>query len=199
MDVWKGVIIEESLENKEILEDVEVMSQKTSKLESEEGKGTFHFDKVNVSDLVIEKVVRKAKKGIKQGWYMHLCKQDVMIVIFKDKSFRYIKGDKEGMKEIRSYGTSVGINEAQLPDERLIKAQVGERVLSIPQNRDYEAGMRAAGGSRPGENGSGGGPVNLSISIDARGAQKGIDWKKITKNEIAPQIQKLIKLNRVRT
>jgi hypothetical protein len=121
MDVWKGVIIEESLENKEILEDVEVMSQKASKLESEEGKGTFHFDKVSVSDLVIEKVVRKAKKGIKQGWYMHLCKQDVMIVIYKDKSFRYIKGDKEGMKEIRSYGISIGINEAQLPDERLVE------------------------------------------------------------------------------
>lgn len=34
-----------------------------------------------------------------------------------------------------------------MSDERIIKAQVGERVLSRSQNRDYEAGYAAAGGS----------------------------------------------------
>jgi len=120
MDEWKGVIIEESLEDKAILEDVEIAKQKESKLEAEEGKGTFHFDKVIVSDWVIEKVVRKAKGAIKQGWYMHLCKDDIMIVIYKGKSFRHIKGDKESLTEIRKYGKSIGINEAQLPTDQLI-------------------------------------------------------------------------------
>jgi hypothetical protein len=75
---------------------------------------------VEVSDIVIEKVVRKAKKAIKQGWYIHLCKDDLMVVIYKGKSFRHIKGDKESLTEIRSYGKSIGINEAQLPTDHLI-------------------------------------------------------------------------------
>jgi hypothetical protein len=120
MEEWKGVIIEESLESKEILEDVEIVKRKAGKLESEEGKGLFHFDRVVVSDGVIEKVIRKAKNAIKEGWYMHLCKDDIMVVIYKGKSFRHIKGDKESLKEIRRYGKSIGINEAQLPGDQLI-------------------------------------------------------------------------------
>jgi hypothetical protein len=38
------------------------------------------------------------------------------------------------------------------PGEVDIRALKGERVLSVAENKDYEAGMRAAG-SRPGENG----------------------------------------------
>jgi hypothetical protein len=62
-----------------------------------------------------------------------------------------------------------------LPDEVPIIAKTGERVLSRAQNRDYEAGMRAAGG--------GGGQV-INISIDARGADKSINWKRIVQKEI---------------
>ena len=64
-----------------------------------------------------------------------------------------------------------------LPDEVPIIAKTGERVLSRAQNRDYEAGMRAAGG--------GGGQV-INISIDARGADKSINWKRIVQKEILP-------------
>ncbi|MDO9533519.1 MAG: hypothetical protein Q7O12_15525, partial [Deltaproteobacteria bacterium] len=65
-----------------------------------------------------------------------------------------------------------------------------ERVLSPKQTYDYEAGMRAAGG-RPGENG-GGQVNNLSISIDARGADKNIDWKKVVRKQIAPELKRLM-------
>jgi len=72
-------------------------------------------------------------------------------------------------------------------DERVIIAQTGERVLSRNQNKDYEAGKAAAGG----------GGSHIHVNIDARGAQKGIDWKAITKQQIAPEIQKLITRNRI--
>jgi len=72
-------------------------------------------------------------------------------------------------------------------DERMIIAQTGERVLSRNQNQAYETGM------------SGGGGTHLHINVDARGAQQGIDWRAITKQQIAPEIKKLIKNNRLTT
>lgn len=70
-----------------------------------------------------------------------------------------------------------------------------ERVLSPRQTYDYEAGMRAAGG-RPGENNGG---ISIgAIHIDARGASKDMDFRKIVKTQIAPEIKKLAKMNRVR-
>ncbi|MBN2095272.1 MAG: hypothetical protein JW727_04440 [Candidatus Aenigmarchaeota archaeon] len=121
MGDWKGVIIEESLGNKELLEDAEIVGRYKRDLESEGEKGLFHFYKVRVSDDVIEKVIRKGKSAIKRGWYIHLCKDDLMVIIYKDRSFRHIKGDKESLVELRDYGKSIGIGDARLPDESFLE------------------------------------------------------------------------------
>ncbi len=63
----------------------------------------------------------------------------------------------------------------------------GERVLTPSERHKFEARTVSSGST------------NLSISIDARGAQKGMDWKSITKKQIAPEIQRLIKNNRITT
>ena len=62
----------------------------------------------------------------------------------------------------------------------------GERVLTPSERKRYEAGE-----------GGGGQASSVHINIDARGAQKGIDWKRITKRQIAPEIAKQIKLGRI--
>ena len=71
-------------------------------------------------------------------------------------------------------------------DEVPIIAQTGERVLSRRQNRDYEAGMVAGGG------GNRGGLSIGAIHIDARGADKNIDWKKVVRKQIAPELKRLM-------
>ena len=118
--MWKGVIIEESLEDQSILKDVKIVLRKSAYLEREEGKGKFHFDKVEVDDFLLHKVIDVAKNSLKKGWYMHLCSGDTMFVIFKNLGFEYKKGSKPSLDQIRRYGKSMGINEAQLPSESLL-------------------------------------------------------------------------------
>ena len=118
--MWKGVVIEESLDNQELLKDVKIILRKPAYLEKEEGRGKFHFDKIEVDDSKIHKVIEYAKRTLKKGWYMHLCKGDTMIIIFKDMGFEHKKGHNPSLDQIRRYGKSMDINEAQLPDDSLI-------------------------------------------------------------------------------
>jgi uncharacterized protein (DUF2344 family) len=119
--MWKGVIIEESLEDQSILKKVDIVLRKESVLEDESGRGKFHFDKVQVSDEKIAEVIVLGKKAIKKGWYMHFCKGNEMVVIFRGIGFEHQKGNKTSLDAIHRYGKSVGVIAAQLPSDGLIE------------------------------------------------------------------------------
>lgn len=118
--MWRGVIIEESLEDKSLLDEVKTVLRTSAYLEKEEGRGKFNFDKVEVEDLKLSRVLALAKKSLKKGWYIHFCKDEKMIVVFKNISFEHKKGYNPSLDQIRRYGKSVGINEDQLPGDELI-------------------------------------------------------------------------------
>jgi hypothetical protein len=120
MFMWKGVIVEESLEDKSVLDEVKLVLRTSAYLENEEGRGKFNFAKVEVNDLKLSKVLTLAKKFLKKGWYIHFCKDDKMIVVFKNISFEHKKGYNPSLDQIRRYGKSVGVNVEQLPTEKLI-------------------------------------------------------------------------------
>jgi len=71
--VWKGVILEESLEDKSLLKIVKIISTDIEKLEAENRVMTFH--KIEVADKNKEEFIKKAIKSIKQGFYLHLVKE----------------------------------------------------------------------------------------------------------------------------
>ena len=71
-----------------------------------------------------------------------------------------------------------------------------ERVLSPKQTYDYEAGMRAAGGS---SGGNGGNSIKVGgITVHINNPPKDFDANKLAK-QLVPALQKQIKLNRLRT
>jgi len=119
--VWKGVIIEESLEDKSLLKLARIVGTSSSTLEAEEEKGSLHFHKIEVDDAKKAEFVDKAKRSIKNSWYIHICRGETMVVIFKGKSFEFSSGQKDKLEQARSYGLSIGILEEQLPTERLIE------------------------------------------------------------------------------
>ena len=119
--VWKGVIVEESLENRDILDKVTEVGYAESFLEEEEDKGVMHFHQFEISDDKKDWFVETAKKCIQHGWYIHICKDGVMIVIFRDKSFEFSANEKEKTDAAINYGLSVGIIMDQMPFEELIK------------------------------------------------------------------------------
>ena len=80
MNVWRGVIIEESLIDESLLKEVKIVATKISKLEKENRILTFHS--IEITDGFKNKYVDKVKLNIKDSFYTHLCKDDSMVVIF---------------------------------------------------------------------------------------------------------------------
>ena len=113
--VWRGVIIEESLEDKSLLKLVKIVKTTESKLKGEEEKGVWHFQAYDVADKDIEKFAERAKEAIKEKWWIHSINGDKMIVILRGKVFHHKRGDKKTLKEIRDYVAGQGI--LQLPEE----------------------------------------------------------------------------------
>lgn len=119
--VWKGVMIEESLENAEIFDMVLETGYEETLLEGEDEKGVMHFHQFEISDDKKDSFVSAAKKSIKQGWYLHICNGGKMVVIFKDRIFELAENETNKIEEARNYGLSVGIIREQMPFEEIIR------------------------------------------------------------------------------
>ena len=108
MEEYKGIIVEESLEDNRILNDFKIIDFRISKEENPADR--WHLYTVQVSK---EKIVRLSK-NIKPRWYMHFWKNRNVIAIFKDKKFEFNFDDKSTWKPVVGYGLSLGIPEEQL-------------------------------------------------------------------------------------
>jgi len=80
---------------------------------------------IELEDEKKDKFVEDVKSAIKQGWYIHICKGDRIIIIFKDRSFEFAEHEKDRINEAQKYGESIGIHPAQLPSENLIRNPFG--------------------------------------------------------------------------
>lgn len=109
--------MEESLEDKSMLNIAKIVSTNINKLEKENRVMTFH--NVEVPDSLKGEYIEKAKTNIKRGFYTHLCKDGQMIVIFKNKVFSFSAGDPKLIKA-QEYGKSIGIIPEQMPFEHLV-------------------------------------------------------------------------------
>ncbi len=123
--MWKGVIIKESLNENRPLNKVETVEIKESFLENEKQKGLLHLHKILVDDSEKPSFVKAASKAIKQGFYIHICQGDKMVVIFKDKIFEFSDKDNERIEAAREYGTSIGILKVQMDFEYLLRNPYG--------------------------------------------------------------------------
>jgi len=115
---WKGVILEESLEDKSILKLVKIIKTEVSKLGGEERVMTFRY--FELDDKNKDRFVKKGIKVIKQAFYMHIAKEGVMYAIYKGHMFKFSKGFPE-LETARKYGLSIGIIKKQMPFEKLLK------------------------------------------------------------------------------
>ncbi len=109
--MWKGVIIEQSLSEKTILEKVKIV--KIRKTIDKITKKNWTLYDVKVEDYKLKEVVELGKKTIKQSWWMAFKTEEDAVIIFKDKAFRFKRSEIEKQKEIRDYSISVGVPEKQ--------------------------------------------------------------------------------------
>lgn len=104
-----GTIVEESLEDNRILNDIEIISLRISKDENPADR--WHLYKVRVSKEDIEKLSKYIKPG---KWYMHFWEGTDVVAVFKNKIFEFNYSDKSTWKDAVDYGRAQGIPEEQL-------------------------------------------------------------------------------------
>ncbi|MBU3178868.1 hypothetical protein KPL47_21390 [Clostridium estertheticum] len=108
MKEFKGVIVEESLNDNRIINQLKVISLCISGHKNPLER--WHLYTVMVSEEEIEKL----SECIKDKWYMHFLKDRQIIALFKGKKFIFNYDDKTTWKPAVDYGLSIGIPESQL-------------------------------------------------------------------------------------
>jgi len=109
MKNYTGVIIEESLSNKEIIKQLKEISLKVT--DDENPNDRWHIYTVSVTGEEIKKIQQNMAEG---KWYTDFTNGDEKIVVYKDKMFEYKIGDKVEHAKAVEHGRSIGIPEEQL-------------------------------------------------------------------------------------
>ena len=108
MNEYKGCIVEESLTDNRILNNLKVVK---IRITSEENAD----DRWHIYDSIVSKdEIDKFYEHLKQGWYMHFWKGNEMIILFKGKKFVVDVDDKDTWKDAIDYGLFIDIPKEQL-------------------------------------------------------------------------------------
>ncbi|MDP3770327.1 MAG: hypothetical protein Q8R40_05330 [bacterium] len=124
---FKGVIIEESLENKDILKDVKISETKVEEVVEEHKtpwikQWTLHT--VEIPENQVASVAEKISKALdsEHNWYADFKNDTYHYIIFRDKVFYIDRKNKGQYDKAKRYGISLGIPEYQVdfaPDDKI--------------------------------------------------------------------------------
>jgi len=117
---YKGVIIEESLENKEVLKEMAILSAKVEPVTEKHKtpwlkKWTLHTVEVseNQADEIAKKISNSLDSEHGGSWYADFKNDKCHYVIFRDKVFKVDLSNAK-YREVMEYGISLGIPWYQL-------------------------------------------------------------------------------------
>ena len=116
---YKGVIIEESLEDKGVLKEIKIIGT-TIEPVTEKHKTpwvkqwTMHA--VEIPEDKAANIAEKISKSLdsKHYWYADFKNEEIHFIIFRDKVFKISRTSKEQYDEATKYGISIGIPDYQV-------------------------------------------------------------------------------------
>lgn len=118
---FKGIIIEESLEKKDILKKLNIVKTEVSKVEEGDStpwlkKWTLHTIIVKEDDAMMtaEEIARAIDSKHANSWYVDFKNKEYHFIIFKKKIFVVNLERKEEYRDVIKYGLKLGIPEKQL-------------------------------------------------------------------------------------
>jgi hypothetical protein len=116
---YKGVIIEESLENKDVLAKVRIVSTKVEPVT--EGHKTpwvkqWTLHNVEVSEDKADMITEDLSKSLdsKHNWYADFKNDKFHYIIFYNKVFKVDRSKSEQYSDVTKYGLTLGIPDYQL-------------------------------------------------------------------------------------
>jgi len=121
MKNYQGVIIEESLENKEVLKKIKIISTKVEPITNEHktpwlSQWTLHTVEVpeNEAQAIAKEISKSLDYSHDSSWYADYKNENHHYIIFRDKIFYIDRTSKEQYDEAKRYGISLGIPEHQV-------------------------------------------------------------------------------------
>ena len=116
---FTGIIIEESLRDKNILKEMKILSTEVERVVGEHKtpwlkQWTMHS--VEISESQADEVAKKISKALetKHNWYADFKNDNTHYIIFRNKVFRVDRAKPEQYKKVTEYGVSLGIPDHQL-------------------------------------------------------------------------------------
>jgi len=121
MNNYKGDIIEESLSDKNVLKDVNIISTRIEKVTAEHQTpwlSQWTLDTIEVEEDLASDLADKLSKALdpEHGWYIDYRNDKFHFVIFKNKVFKIDRSKRADYDEMIKYGLSVGTPDYQLPN-----------------------------------------------------------------------------------
>ena len=105
---YRGIIIEESLNDNRILNNMAILKMHISG--NEQKSDRWHLFEVEIEEEYIETVSNQ----IFDGWYAHFWHGTDIIAIFANKKMRFNYLDKKTWNDVLEYGRKLNIPEEQL-------------------------------------------------------------------------------------
>ena len=115
--MYTGVIITESLEDADILKSLATSNVRTIEIDSPapDQSSTWTLTDFTVPEQEAELAANAFASALKFGtWYIDMHNGDEVYVVFRNKIFKYKKGNEQGKAEIIEHARSLGIPESQL-------------------------------------------------------------------------------------
>ena len=117
---YKGVIIEESLNNKDVLRDVVILNTKVEEVTEKHQtphlkQWTLH--RIEVSEEKADEVAEKLSNSLETehtGWYADFKNDKYHYIIFSSKIFKVDLSNPVIYEEAKQYGLSIGIPDYQM-------------------------------------------------------------------------------------
>ena len=123
---FKGVIIEESLEDKSILTKIKIISTKVEQVTEKHKtpwikQWTLHTVEVpeNQADAIVKELSRSLDS--KHNWYADFKNDKLHYIIFRNKVFKVDRAKPEQYTDVTKYGLTLGIPDYQLDFSPAIK------------------------------------------------------------------------------
>ncbi|MCF7830431.1 hypothetical protein K9M41_00305 [Candidatus Gracilibacteria bacterium] len=122
MKSFSGVIIEESLTNKDVFKKIKIIKTEVEPVAKKHQtphlkQWTLHTIEIlpNQADDVAEDLSKALEGNTDNGyWYADYKNDDLAYIIFPNKVFKINRNNKEGFQKAKAYGISLGIPEYQV-------------------------------------------------------------------------------------
>ena len=128
METFKGTIIEESLEDKSVLNNVKIVSTRISQVGEKHRtpwikQWTLH--KVYIEPGEVDAITTQISKSLdsnhKHSWYADFKNENTHYVIYRDRIFKIDRTKVEEYLKARKYGLALGIPSYQIDFEKDVK------------------------------------------------------------------------------